>query len=121
MEITTVITERVKDIFTLSKSIAKVVKEEVEMYMNKDEDEDDSYESSSKEELEDDKSSVMEYIQEFETKVKDLIQTAFTGFKSSKKEEQKELESRISALEEKLSKLVEESMEAFRKEDANRI
>lgn len=118
MQITSVITEKVKDAVALSKNIAKVVKEEIELYLDKnneeDEDEDETNETSC-EEKEDKKSVVLEYIETFETKAKDLIKNSFSGFKSSKKEEQEELEARITALEEKLSKLVEDSLKAIRK------
>lgn len=116
MEITNVFTETVKDVVAISKSVAKVVKEEVEMYFdnkNEEEVEGESAETSSK--------SLFEYFGEFETKFREMIDTTFAGFKTSKTEEQEELEARISALEEKLSKLVEESLEAIKKDNASRI
>lgn len=116
MEITNVITETVKDVVAISKSVAKVVKEEVEMYFdnkNEEEVEGESADSASK--------SLFEYFGEFETKFKEMLDTTFAGFKTSKTEEQEELEERISALEEKLSKLVEESLEAIKKDNASRI
>lgn len=118
MQITSVITEKVKDAVALSKNIAKVVKEEIELYLDKnnneeDEDEDEKEEASC--EKEDAKSVIMGYIETFETKAKDLIKNSFSGFKSSKTEDQEELEARIAALEEKLSKLVEDSLKAIRK------
>lgn len=117
MQITSAITEKVKDAVALSKSIARVVKEEIEMYLDKNnEDEEDTDETSyEKEEKEDTKSVILEYIETFETKAKDLIKNSFSGFTSSKKEDQAELEARIAALEEKLSKLVEDSLKAIRK------
>jgi BMFP domain-containing protein YqiC len=116
MEITNVITETVKDVVAISKSVAKVVKDEVEMYFDNKQDEDidgESADSMSK--------SLFEYFGEFETKFKEMLDTSFAGFKTSKSEDQEELEARISALEEKLSKLVEESLEALKKDNASRI
>lgn len=115
MEITNVITETVKDVVAISKSVAKVVKDEVEMYFDNKQEEDvdgESADSMSK--------SLFEYFGEFETKFKEMIDTSFAGFKTSKSEDQEELEARISALEEKLSKLVEESLEALKKDTASR-
>merc|ERR1712100_761391 len=102
MEITSVISETVKDVVAISKSVAKVVKDEVEMYFDNkhedyDEDVDGEEAGSSK--------SLFEYFGEFETKFREVIDNTFSGFKTSKSEEQEELEARISALEEKLSKL----------------
>lgn len=114
MAITKVITSTVKDVFALSQSLAKVVKEEVELKMkggNEDDAEYD-YNSSSSEKY---STTLSNYFEVFETKAKDLVQTAFSGFQTSKSEEQEELETRIAALEEKLSKLVEESLESIRK------
>ena len=120
MEITNVITETVKDVVAISKSVAKVVKDEVEMYFdNKHDDIDEDVEG---EEADSSISkSLFEYFGEFETKFKEVIDNTFTGFKTSKSEEQEELEARISVLEEKLSKLVEESLEAIKKDNASRI
>ena len=114
MAITNVITNTVKDVFAISQSLAKVVKDEVELKMNssKDDDFNDDYEKSSSSESY--VSSLSSYFEGFETKAKDLIHSAFSGFQSSKSEEQTELENRIAALEEKLSKLVEESLENIR-------
>ncbi len=113
MAITNVITNTVKDVFAISQNLAKVVKEEVELKMNSgaDDDLDDDYEASARESY---SSSLSGYFEGFETKAKDLIHTAFSGFQSSKSEEQAELEDRIAAFEEKLSKLVEESLENIR-------
>ena len=112
MAITNVITNTVKDVFAISQNLAKVVKEEVELKMNSgDDDLDYDYESSARENY---RSSLSNYFEGFETKAKDLIHTAFSGFQSSKSEEQAELEERIATLEEKLSKLVEESLENIR-------
>lgn len=113
----TTITERVKDAVAMSKNIAKVVKEEIELYLEnkKEANDSDASECCKEDEKEEAKSKVFEYIETFETKAKDLIKSTFTGFKSSKKEEQEELEARISALEEKLSKLVEDSLKAIKK------
>jgi hypothetical protein len=113
MAITNVITNTVKDVFAISQSIAKVVKDEVELKMNSSKDEDFDYDDD-KSSSESYVSSLSSYFEGFETKAKDLIQTAFSGFQSSKSEEQTELENRIAALEEKLSKLVEESLENIR-------
>ncbi|WMX17268.1 MULTISPECIES: hypothetical protein [unclassified Aureispira] len=110
MAITDIVTETVKDVFALSKNIAKVVKEEVVGFNGGD---DYDYE----EEESRDRKSMFKYIETFETKAKEVIASAFSGFKTSKSEEQEELEERIAALEAKLSKLVEESLEALRKED----
>ncbi len=120
MEITSVISETVKDVVAISKSVAKVVKDEVEMYFdNKHDDIDEDVEG---EEADSSISkSLFEYFGEFETKFKEVIDNTFTGFKTSKSEEQEELEARISVLEEKLSKLVEESLEAIKKDNASRI
>lgn len=113
MAITNIITNTVKDVFAISQNLAKVVKEEVELKMNggKDDELDYDYDSSARENY---SSSLSSYFEGFETKAKDLIQSAFSGFQSSKSEEQAELEARIAALEEKLSKLVEESLENIR-------
>ncbi|MFK7797033.1 MAG: hypothetical protein AB8E82_06235 [Aureispira sp.] len=113
MAITNVITNTVKDVFAVGQNLAKVVKEEVELKMNskQDDDFDYDYDKSSSESY---VSSLSSYFEGFETKAKDLVQAAFSGFQSSKSEEQTELETRIAALEEKLSKLVEESLENIR-------
>lgn len=111
MAITNVITNTVKDVFAVGQNLAKVVKEEVELKMNSKEDDDYDYDKSSSESY---VSSLSSYFEGFETKAKDLVQSAFSGFQSSKSEEQTELENRIAALEEKLSKLVEESLENIR-------
>jgi hypothetical protein len=114
MAITKVITNTVKDVFAISQNLAKVVKEEVELKMNRGAEDDDldyDYETSSREGY---SSSLSSYFEGFETKAKELIHSAFSGFQSSKSEEQAELEERIAALEEKLSKLVEESLENIR-------
>jgi len=116
MEITNVFTETVKDVVAISKSVAKVVKEEVEMYFDNKKEEEVEGESA-----ETDSKSLFEYFGEFETKFREMIDTTFAGFKTSKTEDQEELEARISALEEKLSKLVEESLEAIKKDNASRI
>jgi len=109
MAITNKITETVKDVFAISKSIVKVVKEEV-VGFNGGDDYDYDYEE------EEDSSTLSKYIETFESKAKEVIGNAFSGFKTSKSEEQEELEERIAALEAKLSKLVEESLEAIRKD-----
>jgi len=106
MAITNIVTGTVKDVFALTKNIAKVVKEEVVGFNNENYDYD--YEER-------DSSSLFKYFDTFESKAKEVIGTAFEGFKTSKKAEQKELEERIAALEAKLSKLVEESLEELRK------
>ena len=119
MEITSVISETVKDVVAISKSVAKVVKDEVEMYFdNKHDDIDEDVEG---EEANSSKKSLFEYFGEIETKFKEVIDNTFNGFKTSKSEEQEELEARISVLDEKLSKLVEESVEAIKKDNASRI
>merc|ERR1712087_449149 len=98
MEITSVISETVKDVVAISKSVAKVVKDEVEMYFdNKHEDFDEDVEG---EEAGSSTKSLFEYFGEFETKFREVIDNTFSGFKTSKTEEQEELEERISALEE---------------------
>ena len=117
MGITNVITGTVKDAVALSQNIAKVVKEEIELYLESSNHDDSEYEGTAAEYA----NSVKQYIEDFEAKAKELIENTFAGFKSSKTEEQEELEARISALEEKLSKLVEDSLEALRQEDADRI
>lgn len=117
MGITNVITGTVKDAVALSQNIAKVVKEEIELYLDSSNNDESDYEGTAAEYA----NSVKQYIEDFEDKAKELIQNTFAGFKSSKTEEQEELEARISALEEKLSKLVEDSLEALRQEDADRI
>jgi phosphate uptake regulator len=109
MAIINSVTETVKDVFAISKNIVKVVKEEVVGF---DGGNDDDYDY----EEEQDSSTLSKYIETFETKAKEVIGTAFSGFKTSKSEEQEELEERIAALEAKLSKLVEESLEAIRKD-----
>lgn len=108
MAIINSVTETVKDVFAMSKNIVKVVKEEV-VGFNGGDDYDYDYE-------EEDSSTLSKYIETFESKAKDVIGSAFSGFKTSKSEEQEELEERIAALEAKLSKLVEESLEAIRKD-----
>lgn len=110
MAITSIVTERVKDVFAMSKNIVKVVREEV-VGFNGGDDYDYDYEDE-----EEDSSTLSKYIETFESKAKEVIGNAFSGFKSSKSEEQEELEERIAALEAKLSKLVEESLEAIRKD-----
>jgi hypothetical protein len=111
MAITNIVTETVKDVFAISKNIVKVVREEV-VGFNNGSDDDYDYEEDESE----DSSSMFKYIETFEAKAKEVIGSAFSGFKSSKSEEQDELEERIAALEAKLSKLVEESLEALRKD-----
>ncbi len=115
MAITNVITNTVKDVFALSQNIAKVVKEEIDLKLKGGKDDEDDidydYDSSSKESS---SSSLSSYFEGFEVKAKELVHTAFSGFQSSKSEEQAELEERIAALEAKLSKLVEESLETIR-------
>lgn len=111
MAITNIITNTVKDVFAISQNLAKVVKEEVELKMNSGKDCDVDYEYSAREHY---RSSLSSYFEGFETKAKDLVNSAFAGFQSSKSEEQAELESRIAALEDKLSKLVEESLDRIR-------
>lgn len=113
MAITDIVTETVKDVFAMSKNIVKVVREEVVGFDRGGDDYDYDYDGGSSV----DSKSMFKYIETFETKAKEVIGTAFEGFKTSKKAEQKELEERIAALEAKLSKLVEESLEALRKED----
>lgn len=113
MAITNIVTERVKDVFAMSMNIAKVVKEEVIGITNTNDDYDYDYDESKV-----DSKSLFKYFDTFETKAKEVIGTAFSGFSSSQTEEQAELEKRIAALEEKLSKLVEESLEALRKDDS---
>ena len=114
MAITDMFTNTVKDVVAISQNLAKIVKEEIELKVNnRDDDYDydaDAYQSEYR-------SSLYGYFETFETKAKDLIQTAFSGFTSSKSEEQEELERRIAALEEKLSQLVEESLSSIRKND----
>lgn len=110
MAITNKITGTVKDVFALSKSLAKVVKEEVVSFNNERNDYNDEEDEVR------DSSSMFKYIETFEAKAKEVIATAFSGFKTSKSEEQEELEERIAALEAKLSKLVEESLEELRKD-----
>jgi phosphate uptake regulator len=105
------VTGTVKDVFVLSKNIVKVVKEEVVGFNGGNDDDYDYEEESSV-----DTSSMFKYIETFETKAKEVIGNAFSGFTTSKSEEQEELEERIAALEAKLSKLVEESLEALRKD-----
>jgi len=109
MAIINSVTETVKDVFAISKNIVKVVKEEV-VGFDSGNDEHYNYQQ------EEDSSKLSQYIETFETKAKEVIGTAFSGFKTSKSEEQDELEERIAALETKLSKLVEESLEALRKD-----
>lgn len=116
MGITEVITGTVKDAVALSQNIAKVVKEEVSLYLD-NQHEAYEYDGSAVEYSK----KIKAYFDDFETKAKDLVSNTFAGFKSSKTEEQEDLEARISALEEKLTKLVEESLEALRNEDAGRI
>lgn len=115
MAITNMITERVKDVFAMSKNIVKVVKEEVIGFDNGSDYDYDYQETKSFTDVK----SLFTYFDSFETKAKEVINTAFSGFSTSQSEEQAELEKRIAALEEKLSKLVEESLEALRKEDAS--
>lgn len=112
MAIINSVTETVKDVFAISKNIVKVVKEEV-VGFNGGNDEHYNYEEQSESV---DSNKLSKYIETFESKAKEVIGTAFSGFKTSKSEEQDELEERIAALEAKLSKLVEESLEALRKD-----
>ncbi len=121
MEIANTIAERVKDVVALSKNVAKVVKEEVELYFDqkeaeKDEEEDEDYDYDYDEMEDEDSKTIFEYFEDFESKFRDLVENAFSKFNFSKSEEQEELEARIAALEEKLSKLVEDSLEALRKD-----
>jgi len=109
MAITKKITGTVKDVVAMTKNIAKVVKEEVVGFDNGRDDYDYDEDRSR------DSSSLFKYLETFESKAKEVIGTAFEGFKTSKKAEQTELEERIAALEAKLSKLVEESLEELRK------
>ena len=119
MAITDMLTNTVKDVVAIGQSLAKVVKEEVEMKINNRYDDEDEYDYDydSKAYTSDYRSSLSTYFETFEAKAKDLIQSAFSGFSSSKSEEQEELERRIAALEAKLSKLVEESLNSIRKND----
>lgn len=110
MAIINSVTETVKDVFAISKNIVKVVKEEV-VGFNGDNDGHYDYQDT-----EADSSKLSKYIETFESKAKEVIGTAFSGFKTSKSEDQEELEERIAALEAKLSNLVEESLEALRKD-----
>lgn len=112
MAIINSVTETVKDVFAISKNIVKVVKEEV-VGFNGGNDEHYNYEDKSESV---DSNKLSKYIETFESKAKEVIGTAFSGFKTSQSEEQDELEERIAALEAKLSKLVEESLEALRKD-----
>ncbi len=119
MEITNVLTETVKDVVAISKSVAKVVKDEVEFYFDhKNENVDEDVEGYTAES--EDSRSLFEYFKEFETKVKEVVDNTFSGFRSSKTEEQEELEARISSLEEKLSKLVEDSLDVLRKDNTSK-
>ena len=88
MQITSAITEKVKDAVALSKNIAKVVKEEIKLYLDKNNEEDKDKEkekteateetSCEKEAKDDTKSVILEYIETFETKAKDLIKNSFS-------------------------------------------
>jgi BMFP domain-containing protein YqiC len=132
MEIVNVISETVKDVVALSQNVAKAVKGEVELYFEQKGEHEGEGENEEGVEHEEDvdnedeiegeaSKGVFEYLEDFEVKFKDLMNNAFTKFNFSKSEEQEELEARIAALEEKLSQLVEDSLEALRKEDADRI
>ena len=132
MEIVNVISETVKDVVALSQNVAKAVKDEVELYFEQKGEHEGEGENEegveheegvdNGEEMEDEESKgLFEYLEDFEVKFKDLMNNAFTKFNFSKSEEQEELEARIASLEEKLSQLVEDSLEALRKEDADRI
>lgn len=118
MAITDMLTNTVKDVVAISQSLAKVVKEEIESKVNNRYDDDEydyNYNASSYQR--DYRSKLGSYFESFEEKAKDLIQTTFSGFTSSKSEEQEELERRIAALEAKLSALVEESLASIRKKE----
>ncbi|MCH2022930.1 MAG: hypothetical protein MK207_10680 [Saprospiraceae bacterium] len=119
MEITNVLTETVKDVVAISKSVAKVVKDEVELYFDKKNEDNDEVVEGNAAESEDSR-SLFEYLREFESKVKEVVDNTFSGFRSSKREEQEELETRISALEEKLSKLVEDSLDVLKKDKTSK-
>ena len=119
MEITNVLTETVKDVVAISKSVAKVVKDEVELYFDKKNEDNDEVVEGNAAESEDSR-SLFEYLREFESKVKEVVDNTFSGFRSSKREEQEELETRISALEEKLSKLVEDSLDVLNKDKTSK-
>ena len=119
MEITNVLTETVRDVVAISKNVAKVVKDEVELYFDqKNEDDDEGVEGNAAES--EDSRSLFDYFKEFETKIKEVVDTTFSGFRSSKTEEQDELEVRISALEEKLRQLVEDSLDVLRKDKTSK-
>lgn len=115
MAITNMLTNTVKDVVAISQSVAKVVKDEIEMKVNNRYDDEDDYDYDSKRSLSDYRDSLVSYFENFEGKAKELIENAFSGFSSSKSEEQEELERRIAALEAKLSQLVEESLDSIRK------
>ena len=115
MAITDILTNKVKDVVAISQNVAKVVKDEIEMNLNNRNDDDHDYEE--KRNFSDYRATLTSYFETFETKAKDLVQNTFSGFSSSKSEEQEELERRIAALEAKLSQLVEESLDSIRKND----
>jgi len=119
MEITNVLAETVKDVMAISKNVAKVVKDEVEFYFdNKNENKEEDVEGNAAES--EDSRSFFQYFKDFESKVKDVVDNTFNNFSSSKSEEQEELENRISALEEKLSKLVEDSLDVLRNDKTSK-
>jgi len=126
MEITNVLAETAKDVVAISKNVAKVVKEEVELYFDKKNLEGDEDIEGNAAESEDSR-SLFEYfkefetkVKEFETKVKEVVDNTFSGLRSSKTEEQEELENRISVLEEKLTKLVEDSLNVLNKDKTSK-
>lgn len=114
MGIANVIVDTAKDAVAITKSISKVVTEEVKLFMEEKRVENEAADFD--DEVVDSK-SLFKYFDDFESKARELVNNAFSGFKSSKTEEQEELERRISALEERLSKLVEESLDALRNEE----
>ena len=114
MEISNVISETVKDVVAISKNVAKVVKDELDIYFEQKNVATEEVEGEQEGSLEN--KSLFDYWTDFDGKVRDVIQNSFSGFRSTRKEEQEELEARISALEEKLSKLEEESLAVIKKE-----
>lgn len=115
MAISDMLTNTIKDVVAISQSVAKVVKDEIEMKINNRQEDDYDYDYDAKRNLSDYRATLTGYIENFESKAKELVENAFSGFSSSKSEEQEELERRIAALEAKLSQLIEESLNSIRK------
>jgi len=130
MEFVETVSNAVKDVVTVSQSMAKAAKEELDLYLeNKklaaqenEAAEGQTEETASSAEAETDATNnFFSFINDVEASIKKTVENNLPQFNYVKAEEYETLENRIEELEAKLSKLVEESLDAIRNEEDKEI